>query len=157
MSIEIERKFLIDLKTFKSLSKGKNLLSIEQGYLILEDDFHCRIRITTDSATKKQKAVFATKIGSGIKRTELEEDIDLEHGKILLKKSLCSLKKKRLRVKYKSLWWDLDFYPSLNLAVAEVEIPTEDYPLEKPSWVLEEVSGVKAYSNIQIALKNPRK
>lgn len=157
MAIEIERKFLIDVKTFKSLSKNKDIELIIQAYLILQDNYHCRVRISSFKKSKKQKAVFATKVGKGIKRYEFEESVSLEHAKQLLKLALCSLKKQRIKIKHKGLTWDLDYYPNLNLAVAEVEIPSKKHRIEKPSWVKEEVSGSKKYSNIAIAKKSSKK
>jgi len=50
-----------------------------------------------------------------------------------------------------------EFYGDNNgLTVAEIELPSEDHPFEKPKWLGEEVTGDVKYYNSML-MKNPFK
>ena len=151
MSKEIERKFLLSVQDYKRLAKRRQVISIEQGYLILKKNYHSRIRIS--KVGQKSEAIFCSKVGSGLVREEFEEKISLEHGRLLMKESVRILRKQRLKVKFKGLSWDLDYYPREKFAIAEVEIPKANFRIEKPNWAGREVTGVRKYSNIRLAAR----
>ena len=153
MSKEIERKYLLSVRDFKRLAKNRQVILIEQGYLILKRNFHSRIRIS--KAGQKSVAIFCSKLGSGLVREEFEEKISLEHGRLLMNESTRVLKKQRLKLKFKGLNWDLDYYPLEKFAIAEVEIPRANFTIEKPAWAGREVTGVRKYSNIWLAKTGP--
>jgi len=43
-----------------------------------------------------------------------------------------------------------------GLILAEIEIPSEDHPFEKPDWLGKEVTGVSRYYNLML-MKHPYK
>jgi adenylate cyclase len=51
--------------------------------------------------------------------------------------------------------WEVDEFLGDNegLVVAEIELKSEDQPFEKPSWIGEEVSADKRYTNANLAIK----
>lgn len=149
MALEIERKFEVSVADFKKLAELHEVVHIDQGYLILRDGFHTRVRICTSPSMVE--ASFASKVGSGMVRDEYEETISLDHAKILLKQSLRALQKQRIKVKHKGFVWDVDYFVDHGLAVAEIELPSEDAPFSKPEWAGKEVTGEKKFSNIRLA------
>lgn len=152
---EIERKFLVNPLWFSSNLKKLPIYHITQGYLTLEKKYHTRIRITKHKNVSK--ATITSKLGSGIVRTEFEESISLSHAKVLMSRCLKVLKKERRKIKFKGFVWEIDYYPDHGFVVAEIELPSKTTKFECPPWVVKEISGNKKYSNIQLAVKQPRR
>jgi CYTH domain-containing protein len=50
--------------------------------------------------------------------------------------------------------WEVDVFEGANagLVVAEIELQSEDEAFEKPTWLGEEVSGQRKYSNSALSL-----
>lgn len=153
MAKEIERKFALRVEDWKKLAVKTNKHYIQQGYLFIRDGFHVRVRISAMGATTT--CTLTTKVGKGISREEYEHEISLDHAKALM--SQCDdrvFTKIRIHDVHEGMKWDLDYFPHLVMAVAEIEIPDENYPIEKPPYVGREVTGQGKYSNIKIALQN---
>ena len=152
MALEIERKFAVTIEDFKKLAGQYRAARIDQGYLVLAEGFHSRVRIQTDLESKEVIcATFTSKLGSGMVREEHEDSVSISHARILLKRSLKVVHKQRLEVKYKGLTWEVDYFVDHDLAVAEVELPSVDHKFEKPDWAGKEVTKDKKYSNIRLA------
>lgn len=143
--MEIERKFLIDLKKL-DLNKADNIISIEQGYLSKDIEKTIRVRIeNNDIAYMTIKG--ATQ---DISREEIEFNIPLDKAKELF--LLCKddiLRKTRYVFYFYGKKWEVDFFSgNLNgLILAEVELKN---PLEEiiiPEFILEEVSYDSRYYN----------
>ena len=51
------------------------------------------------------------------------------------------------------LVWEIDVFEGdlLNLIIAEVELPNEDYSVDIPSWIGEEITGRHQWSNSSLA------
>jgi len=154
MGKEIERKFLVkgDFKPFI-----KNEIRITQGYLSSVPERTVRVRV------KGEKGFITIKgIGneSGASRYEWEKEIPVEEVKQLLE--ICEpgvIDKTRFIVPESSgLKFEVDEFYGDNegLTVAEVELPSEDHPFEKPEWLGEEVTGDVKYFNSML-MKNPYK
>ena len=158
MNIEIEYKFLVSMSFFESIKETQTPTVIEQAYLLDGKDFHMRVRIEhTLGSPNKKKASLTTKTGKKPSREEYEIDIPLDYAVVLVKNSISILRKWRYKIKIKELTWELDYYPDDNLVVAEVEVPTLDYPINMPSWVIKEVTKDSKYSNTTLAKKNKAK
>lgn len=142
--IEKERKFLLT-ELPKYIRKGK---FIEQGYLMLEEDKHLRVRIID-----RKEAFLAFKIAhSDIMRIEYEYEIPLEDAEEMLNTTEIKLTKMRYKSSFKGNTVDIDFYPD---GVAVVEIEYEGENLENiPKYCGAEITGIKKYSNIEIAKRN---
>ena len=139
---EIERKFLIDSSKIRLKDKKESII---QGYLIIEDSRHIRVRIVNN-----KKAIACYKEGNGIKRTEIEFEIPLKEAKELIKKCVVVVEKTRRKIKIGNHTWDIDYYPDHDLLVGEIELKRENEKFKKPDWLLEEVSGQSNYSNINL-------
>ncbi len=154
MAQEIEKKFLVT-GDFKSLATKET--RITQGYLSSVPERTVRARL-------KGKKGFLTIKGignsTGASRYEWEREIPVKEAKELL--DICEkgvIDKTRFIVPEKSgLKFEVDEFYGDNegLTVAEIELPTEDHPFEKPSWLGEEVTGDPRYYNSML-MKNPFK
>jgi CYTH domain-containing protein len=150
MAKEIERKFLIDKSIPWELGQQK---LIKQGYILLEEDKHLRIRVVDN------KGILGLKYLGEQVRDEYEYEIPLIDGLEILNK--CELKVEKIRNTVSpidnSYVVDIDTYPN-GLIVAEVEFKSvEDANKFVPiDWFGEEITGNREYSNITLAGLNLR-
>lgn len=152
MSLEIERKYLINGDDYKALSHKQT--RIVQGYLSSVPERTVRVRI------KGEKGILTIKgIGSasGASRFEWEQEIPLEEAKSLLE--ICEpgvIDKTRYLVNFGVHTFEVDeFYgDNQGLTVAEVELESEQQEVNKPQWLAEEVTGDVRYYNSML-MKNP--
>jgi len=154
MPQEIERKFLVkgDFKSFAI--KAERII---QGYLSSAPERTVRIRI-------KDKKGFLTIKGtvneSGTSRYEWEKQIPRKEAKELL--SLCEPgiidKTRHIIPAGNNLFYEVDEFYGDNegLTVAEIELPDENCPFDKPGWLGEEVTGDVRYYNSML-MKDPFK
>ncbi|MDB0057800.1 adenylate cyclase, partial [Schleiferiaceae bacterium] len=65
-----------------------------------------------------------------------------------------AIEKKRYIVPNGAHDWEVDVFEGVNegLVVAEIELGSEDEAFEKPSWLGNEVSGDRKYSNSALSL-----
>jgi adenylate cyclase len=152
--IEIERKYLVNSLVFIDESFAN--YEIVQGYLNSNPERTVRIRL-------KGKKGFITIKGisnkSGTSRLEWEKEIAIEEVKLLL--PLCEkgvIEKTRYEVKSGKQIIEIDVFHGDNegLIIAEIELETETYKIEKPSWLGNEITGDKRYYNSYLSL-NPFK
>lgn len=154
MAQEIERKFLVkgDYKPYV-IKEAK----IIQGFLSLVPERTVRVRITGDKGFLTIKGIGNA---SGVSRFEWEKEISEEDARSLLE--LCEpgiIDKTRFTVpEAGGLKFEVDEFHGDNegLTVAEIELPAEDHPFEKPEWLGEEVTGDTRYYNAML-LRNPYK
>ena len=148
--LEIERKFLVTNSNYKKDTTG---LYYCQGYLSDTPERVVRVRIVENVAFLTIKGV-----GEGIIRPEFEYEIPLADARFLLD-NLCLrplIEKVRYKIHWDGLIWEVDEFLNENegLAIAEVELPSENYPFILPDWVGKEVSFEERYYNVNL-LKNP--
>ena len=144
---EIERKFLL---TRLPLLEGRNAtcVLIEQGWLP-GTSLRERVRALNEGAVTHY---FRTlKLGSGVRRTELEDEITPElHAELWPKTVGCRLRKRRHHVPEGALTFEVDEFLDRDLVLAEVELPAEDAALTLPDWlaphVAREVTGEPEYT-----------
>ena len=154
MGFEIERKFLVkgDFKPF--ITKETR---ITQGYLSSIPERTVRVRLKGDKGFITIKGVGNA---SGASRYEWEKEIPTDEVNELLE--ICEpgvIDKTRFIVPEPSgLKFEVDeFYgENVGLTVAEIELPTEEHPFDKPEWLGEEVTGDIRYYNSNLG-KNPFK
>jgi len=143
MGIEIERKFLIDFKKIESYDKK---IEIKQGYILNSPEKVVRIRVADTHAFLTIKGK-----NNGASRPEFEYEIPYDDAIELLKFANDNIiEKTRYILKINNDTWEIDKFHGKNegLVVAEIEIPSEDYKIELPKWVLKEVtSDAKYYNN----------
>ena len=150
-TVEIERKFLVQASHphVQEILRDVPVL-IRQGYIFSGEKGVVRVR------TYGSKAYLTVKGPSvGIKRPEFEYEVPLEHARAMLD-SMCDfvLEKVRYKIPIKGgLVIELDRFTQTDLLLAEIELPSEDTPFEKPEWFGSEVSEDPAYYNNMIAAR----
>lgn len=147
--IEIERKFLVNLDTYKNDATSKE--RIVQGFLNTHPERTVRIRVKGDSGylTIKGKSNVA-----GTTRFEWEQEIPLVDAERLLE--LCekgTIDKTRYNVPCGNHIYEIDEFQGENegLVLAEIELQSEDEVFEKKDWLGEEVTGEIRYYNSQLS------
>ncbi len=150
MGIEIERKFLLNGNQWKNLSVAD---VIRQGYLSADHARVVRIRIVNEKAFITIKSSV-----NGLFRNEWEYPIPLVDAEEMLEK-LCQrplIEKKRYRIPYKGMVWEVDefFGENTGLLIAEIELESEDQIFSKPEWIGKEVTHDPRYYNTNL-MKNP--
>ncbi len=151
MAEEIEKKFLV---TGDDWRKGAVGVEYRQGYLSLIKERTVRIRTVGDKAFLAVKGLTV-----GCSRMEFEYPIPYDD----CVKMLSELAEKPIieKTRYKisagnGLVWEIDEFHGANegLVVAEIELPNENYPFIKPTWVGEDVSSDPRFFNSNL-IKHP--
>jgi CYTH domain-containing protein len=145
---EIERKYLVK---DQSVYQNCRFNHIHQTYLFNESNKSLRIRIKNDLAylTIKGNQI-------GITRDEFEYEIPKgEALEIIGRFELKVLSKKRYYLNSGNLTWEIDVFEGklAGLIVAEIELPYEDFEIDIPSWVGEEVTSDPSYLNAELFKK----
>ncbi len=150
MPQEIERKFLVNDKAWKELSKPEGQL-YRQGYILAEPDKTIRVRQTDKTAYLTIKG-----ITTGASRAEYEYEIPLQDANELLDNfAVTELSKTRYKMPFGGKLWEVDVFTGNNegLVVAEIELRSEDETFELPAWVGEEVTGDVRYYNSNLTVR----
>jgi adenylate cyclase len=148
MGFEIERKFLVRNDDWRSAVSGH--LDIRQAYLEATGQASIRVRIRANSTatlTIKSRP-------SALRRLELEYPIP-----VLEAEALVSLRqgnvveKTRYLIPCGKLTWEIDVFSGENdgLVIAEIELPNESHPIERPDWLGTEITGRAQYYNSSLA------
>jgi adenylate cyclase len=145
---EIERKFLV--RDLSALS-GRTGIEIRQGYLSVDPERTVRVRMAGPRAFVTIKGLTSK---SGVSRAEYEYEIPpAEAAELLERLALRPLiEKTRYRLTVAGRTWEVDVFAGANegLAVAEVELPSEDEVLDLPDWAGDEVTGDARYYNASL-------
>ena len=146
MGAEIERKFLVDMT--KWTPRGEGTLFI-QGYLSSAKERTVRVRREGDKAVITIKG--PTK---GVTRAEYEYSIPPADADAMLRE-LCEqpvIEKRRHVEEHAGHTWEIDVFAGANagLVVAEIELESEDEAVERPAWILREVSDDSRYYNANL-------
>jgi CYTH domain-containing protein len=143
MAVEIERKFLVQGDTWRSLGQGK---LYRQGYIYTVNGTTVRVRIAGEDSylTIKGKS-------QGISRQEFEYQIPIEEAKMMLD-TLCDrplIEKIRYKIERENLVWEVDEFLGENegLILAEVELNDANQIINLPNWIGREVTEDKRYYN----------
>ena len=145
---EIERKFL--LTAMPRLPAGARVLRIDQGW-IPGQRLKERLRRTREGT---RTTYFRTvKLGSGLKRLEIEEETTAEVFRALWRLT----RGKRIR-KYRYVvddCWEIDRFIGFDLVLAEIELGSEEETVQVPEWLASaldrEVTGEIGYTNYSLA------
>ncbi len=147
MAKEIERKFLVcgDFMPYVTCEHR-----IRQGYLNTDPDRTVRIRVL-DS----QGFITVKTRNTGCSRNEWEYEIPLHDAEDMLEACRGRIDKIRKIVPAgNGLRWEVDVFGGRHegLVIAEIELPSEDTPFDRPGWLGAEVSGDPRYYNSSHAL-----
>jgi len=152
MHIEIERKYL--LKGPPKLPKPTATLEIDQGYIPGEKLIE-RVRRQRDA--KGGTRYFRTvKAGSGVSRTELEDETDAKTFNHLWQLTEGRrLKKRRYVVLDGDDMWEIDEFTDRPLWLAELELDDAERQVKIPEWLkpvlVRDVTDELEYSNQSLA------
>ena len=149
---EIERKYLTaDESWRKDVSCS---MRIAQGYL-------CSHRVTARVRVCDDRGILTIKGKSrdgGLSRFEWEREIPLGVAERLLARCKGVVDKVRHIVKYEGHIFEVDEFKGENdgLIVAEVELSDRNEKVLLPSWIGDEVTGIRCFYNSFLS-KNPYK
>ncbi|WP_051945843.1 CYTH domain-containing protein [Verrucomicrobium sp. BvORR106] len=146
MGVEIERKFLICSNLWRSGPPG---VAYRQGYLCRDKERTVRVRLAGSQAYVTIKGA-----RSGLSRAEFEYAIPPADAELMLQMCLPPLiEKTRYLRAHGGFVWEIDEFHGENagLVVAEIELPSEETPFDKPSWAGTEVSHDPRYFNSRLA------
>ena len=148
---EIERKYL--LRSLPDLVVGSAAQLIEQGYVPGSRVLERLRRVRVGGVERLYRTI---KLGEGIARTEFEEETTprvfaamwpLTEGK--------RVRKRRYRVVFGELTWEIDEFLDHPLILAEVEIPHPSIDPAPPEWlrpyVVRQVSNEPEFLNVNLA------
>lgn len=160
--LEIERKFLLKKIPFE-LFKCKTLF-IQQFYgnNLIEGQFRIREELELKNFSYKTRYILTKKINKQTDLTkayineEIEREIDKKEFEQL--KLCCDKQIAKTRLIFndpiQGLKWEIDNFRRMRLIIAEVEFPSEDYPLVIPeeikSVLITEVTS-PCFSNFNLA------
>lgn len=147
MSVEIERKFLVENDDWRADVYEEHV--IRQGYMANNERCSVRVRISDQSANINIKSMTL-----GISRAEYEYPIPLTEAHELLN-TLCKtplIEKTRYLVKHGGKVWEIDEFAGDNkgLIVAEIELDAESESFQIPAWISLEVSALERYYNMRL-------
>jgi CHAD domain-containing protein/CYTH domain-containing protein len=148
---EIERKYLLDALPTRAADAPSR--RIEQGWLPGKRLRERLRRVTDDRGVSYLRTV---KAGSGVARIEIEEETTREVFDALWPLTEgCRVIKRRYVVEDKHATWEVDVFEGRELALAEVELESEDETPELPAWlaphVVREVTDEPAFVNLNLA------
>ena len=149
MTLEIERRFLIKNDNWKKFIKKK--IFIEQGYLSQSlDNWIIRIR-----CTGKDYKIALKKHIKSFTNFEFEYAIPSKDGENIMSNISNTIKKERFFLEIEEKFWIIDRFKEDNypLEIAEIELANEEEDLILPSFISQEVTGLKNYTNFSLANK----
>tara|TARA_B100000700_G_scaffold311879_1_gene394717 strand:+ start:100 stop:600 length:501 start_codon:yes stop_codon:yes gene_type:complete len=150
MGIEIERRFLVRNEDWKS----KVILSEDFSQVYLNsniDKWTIRVRIID----KNQAYITLKSSLNGLTNYEFEYPIPIKDATELFNLSKKIITKTRYQLKIDGKDWIVDSFKGLNssLTIAEIELNSESEEINVPSWIGQEITGIKSLSNASLAKK----
>ena len=148
---EVERKYLVEGDFSQDVVSSIRMV---QGYICDLPGRTVRVRIAGD------RGWLTIKGGShdgGVSRFEWEKEISLEEARGLMELTVGrKIEKIRYLADYQGQNFEVDVFEGENkgLVVAELELPSPDTPVKRPSWLGREVTGDRRYYNSQL-ISNP--
>lgn len=150
MTIEIERRFLLKDDSWRAEAGEPEMM--RQGYLSVDKECTIRVRIIGRKAWLTLKGYI-----SDTTRSEFEYEIPITHAEQMMQ-TMCPfrLEKHRYKIEYRGFMFEIDEYFGDNapLVVAELELPSEGVPFEKPDWLGEEITSNGKFTNAYLS-KHP--
>ena len=140
---EIERKYLTADESWRE--EASRSMRIAQGYL-------CSRRVTARVRVCDDRGILTIKGKSrdgGLSRFEWEREIPLGVAERLLARCKGVVDKVRHIVKYEGHIFEVDEFKGENdgLIVAEVELSDRNEKVLLPSWIGDEVTGIRCFYN----------
>lgn len=148
---EIERKFLLSAVPPRVL--GERPVTMAQGY-VPGTNIHERLR--RESGDEGERLVRTIKLGRGIERIEVEEEVDASlFARLWALTEGARVEKQRYRIAEGDLVFEVDVFTDRELVLAEVELPSVDTAVPLPEWlapyVVRDVTDDPTYLNLRLA------
>jgi len=152
VNIEIERKYL--LRALPRFPHATSVIEIDQGYIpgrkLVE---RLRRERHGDGSVKFYRTV---KVGSGVQRTEIEDETDEKTFSHLWELTKGKrLTKRRYLVPNHEDVWEVDEFTDRQLVLAELELDSADQRIDIPHWLrdvmVREVTDERQYTNHSLA------
>ena len=148
MSIEIERRFIVEGELWKKYASKPKLL--KQGYLSINfEEWVIRLRIIDD---KESFLTLKSRIGER-RNYDLEYNIPYKDAELIFESISRKVFKKRYSLNFSPGEWIVDCFEGTNksLVLAEVALPSEEVSIPIPNWCSKEITGIKKFSNASLA------
>lgn len=148
MAKEIERKFRLRSDAWRAEVKGSTLL--RQGYLANTARASIRVRLEGERALLSVKSM-----ERGMSRDEYEVPVPMADAREMLDR-LCegiAIEKRRHLVIHEGSEWEIDEFLGENagLVIAELELPSEEAPFARPTWLGAEITHEERYYNFRLS------
>ncbi len=150
MNIEIERKFLVKDESYKAEATESHRLV--QGYICKESGRTVRVRLWDDKGYLTIKGAGSA---SGMSRYEWEKEISAEDAEELFMLCISGIiDKTRYIVPVDGKIFEVDEFHGENdgLAMAEIELESEEEHFTRPEWLGGEVTGDRRYYNSMLSV-----
>jgi CYTH domain-containing protein len=148
--LEIERKYLL-----RAVPRGRApaVRRIDQGWLPGQRVLERVRRVYDKDGTRYYRTV---KLGQGLVRTEIEEEIDAALFRRLWRLTRGRrVSKRRYQFSDGEQTWEVDRFIGRDLVLAEIELPAASTEVTLPAWlaryVIREVTGDPRYVNVNLA------
>lgn len=153
---EIERKYL--LNELPALPDDTTVVEIEQGY-VPGTDVRERLRRVRSLDGTTIRHVRTVKLGEGVVRTEVEEEISAElFARMWPLTRDRRLQKRRYATRSGRHTWEVDEFLDRELVLAEVELSDPNEAIVIPEWLatvmVRDVTDEREYSNSSLASAN---
>lgn len=151
MSKEIEHKYLVDriaLNSYLANHPPHNTKVIEQAYIGSSTAWSSRVRIVDNKTEAELTIKSAT---PELVRDEFTYSIPVNDAKAIYSKSHLKVGKNRLLITYEGRLWEVDLFHDDDLVLAETEKTHAKERIKIPPFCTENVTGVAAYYNENIA------
>lgn len=142
MTVEIERRWIVDEVPSEALLYPAS--DIVQSYL----DSGLRLRKMSMNGYRYYLTVKSAVTQMTNKEVEVEVPVEIYES--ILPFASRYLTKTRREIKHDNLTIELDTFDN-GLSIAEIELPSEDYDFEVPSWFGKEVTGDRTLSNYSLS------
>ncbi len=157
MALEIERKFLVQGTPWQDFDNTG--IIVKQGYLSTEAHCVVRVRLCTPLQKNEQHSAFITIKSrvTDVSSHEYEYAIPFHEAEFILNTLIenSPVEKIRHRIPHGEAMWEVDEFLGVNqgLAIAEIELKSEEESFALPPWLGEEVTHNMRYKNVELAKK----
>lgn len=153
MATEIERRFLVSLPIAEKIVNESSVTPtrIVQGYL---DCRGATVRVRIENNDKGYLVIKGPKVGMSC--PEFDYEIPKEDAIEMFGLTIGShVIKDRYDIIHQDHVWELDIFKghNLGLAIAEIELSSEEEYFQRPTWLGMEITTDANYSNYSLAIK----
>ncbi|MCT2399053.1 CYTH domain-containing protein [Novosphingobium mangrovi (ex Huang et al. 2023)] len=153
MTIEIERKFLVDGDGWRDGVTGSR--RIRQAYLSKGGAASVRIRLVDEREARLTVKAAGSVDGAALARAEFEYPVPFEHAQAMLDLRIGRIieKTRYLVPAGNGRVWEVDVFDGDHegLILAEIELDAADEHVVLPDWIGREVTDDPGYSNAVLA------